>query len=76
MSGELYQILIPVIVALFIFWLLYRIKRRIIKIVRNKIIDDFPNITNKIDSFQQKVDYLNVRVEFLERKVNELEKSR
>lgn len=74
MSREIFQFLIPVIIGLFIFWLLYRINRRIARTVRDKIIDGFPNITTQLNNFQHKIDYLYSRVEVLERKINELEK--
>lgn len=74
MSNEIFHVLVPVIIALFIFWLLYRIKRRLAKIIKNKIIDEFPHITDQIENFQKTIEYFNSRLDLLEHKVNELEK--
>lgn len=73
MPREMFQAVISLIIALFLFWLLYRIKNRIARLVRNKIIKDFPQITSTIEAFQQKINYLNSRLEFLECKINALE---
>ena len=75
MPNEMFYAVVSLVILLFVFWLFYRIKRRLARIIKNKIIDEFPYITNQIENFQKTIDYLNSRIELLERKVNALEKN-
>jgi len=72
MSEAMSQILVPLSIVLLLFCFLFLIKRRVSRVIHNKIVDEFPNISTEIDNFQLKIDYLNSRIDSLERKVNEL----
>lgn len=75
MPEDLNQGVLPIIVCLFVIWLLYRINNRIAqRVVGNKITKDFPYLKSSAENFQHKVDYLNSRVEIVEQRINELEK--
>ena len=67
------KILLPIVLALFIIWLVFRMKRRIPFIVRNEVYNHFPSIKETITSFEQRIEYLKIQLEVLERKMNELE---
>ena len=75
MPEDFDQVIIPIIICLFVIWLLYRINNRIAqKVVGNKISKDFPYLKSSAENFQHKIDYLVSRMEVLEQKINELEK--
>ncbi len=75
MPEDFDQVILPVIVCLFVLWLLYRINNRIAqRVVRNKISKDFPYLKTSAENFQHKVDYLHSRVEVLEQRINEFER--
>jgi hypothetical protein len=73
MSDELFRILVPVVIALLIIWLIYRIKMRIGATIRNEIYNNFPTIKNTIDNFQIRMDHLKTQIEILEGKIKDLE---
>jgi len=73
MPNEIFHALVPVIIALFVFWLIYRIRRRVAKMMKNKIIDEFPLIAKQIEDFQKTIEYLNSRIDLIERKIDALE---
>ena len=70
------DILIPVAIALFIIWLIYRIRyrtrRMISKEVYKEIYKHFPTIRKEMDNFEYRIKYLNSRLADLENKINEL----
>ncbi len=67
--------ILPLLVILFVIWLLYRINSRIAnKVVGNRISKDFPFLKSSAENFQHKVDYLHSQMELLEQRINELEK--
>lgn len=72
MTQEMVQVVVIVIIALLLILLLVRMKRRVMMLVKNKIIDDFPQIRSTFENYQQKIDVLTARVELLERKIEEL----
>ena len=74
MSKEIFDVVVISIATLFLILLLYRIKRGLAKVMWNKILEDFPNIKDKLDAFQLKISYLSSKVELLENKIKELEK--
>lgn len=71
MTGNFPEILIPVVLFLFIFWLIYRIENRI---ARQAIYRNFPFFKDAVGNFQQKIDNLNARIELLEGKLITLER--
>jgi len=73
MSEEILRALMPILIAMFFVWLLYRIKVRVTKIIKNKVVDEFPVLKNALENFERKIDFVNSRIDSLERKVNELE---
>ena len=77
MTGNLPEILIPVVLFLFIIWLIYRVENRL---ARRAIYRNFPFFKDAVGNFQQKIDNLNARVESLEEKLialgREINKSR
>lgn len=68
-----YRIIIPIVIALLIIWLIYRIKNRLKLIVRDEICNNFPSVQVAISNFEHRIDYLKTLVESLERKITELE---
>jgi hypothetical protein len=75
MPEDFDQVILPVLVCLFVIWLLYRINNRIAKkAVGNRISKDFPYLKSSAENFQHKVDYLASRLEVIEQKINELER--
>lgn len=72
MFEENYKILLPIIVALLIIWLIYRIKHRIRAIVKNEIFNNFPLIRDEINNFEHRLGYLNTQIELLERKLSNI----
>ncbi|GEM_PF-1860975 len=75
MPEDFDQVILPVIICLFVIWLLYRINNRIAKsVVGNKLSKDFPYLKSSAENFQHKVDYLASRLEVLEQKINEIER--
>ncbi len=73
MSEEIFKVIIPLLIALLIIWLVYRIKNGIKHIIQKEVGDNFPFIKDATNNFSHKIDYLNTRVELLERRINELE---
>lgn len=72
---DINQGILPLIVILFVIWLLYRINSRIAqKVIGNKISKDFPYLKSSAENFQHKINYLHSQVEALEQRINELEK--
>jgi polyhydroxyalkanoate synthesis regulator phasin len=67
------QLVASVLIVLFVFWLIFRIEKRVANMIRNKIFENFPNIKDQLDNFQHKLDYLTSQMEFLQRKVSALE---
>lgn len=72
MSQDIYKIIIPVIIALLIIWLIYRIKNKVKLAVKNEIFNNFPSIKHTIENFERRLDYLKTQAEALERKIGEL----
>lgn len=72
MSEENFRILVPVIIALLIIWLIYRIKNSIKATIKNEIYSNFPSIKDTINNFQLRIDYLKTQVEALERRIKDL----
>lgn len=73
MSEELFKILIPGVIALLIIWLIYRIKNRIKRTIRDEIYSHFPSIKDEVDNFQRRIDYLKIQIEGIEQRIRELE---
>ena len=70
---EYLRIVIPIIVALLLIWLIYRIKRQVKRIVSNEIYANFPSIKDTIANFQLRIDNLKTQVEVLENKLQKIE---
>ena len=73
MSEDIFKALVPVIIALLIIWLIYRIKNRIKILIRDEIYNNFPSIKDTIDNFEHRIDYLKTQIEILEGKIKEPE---
>jgi polyhydroxyalkanoate synthesis regulator phasin len=73
MSDYISKAIVPVIIALLIIWLIYRIRNRIRLIVKEEIYNNLPSIKETIDDFEYRINYLKSEVEALERKIKELE---
>ena len=69
MPQDLIRALVPVIIALLLLWLLYRIKRNIRLLIREEIFKDFPSVKDAIDKFDQRIGFLTAEIEALERKI-------
>jgi cell division protein FtsB len=74
MSEYISKAIIPVIIALLIIWLIYRIRNKIRLIVKDEIFNNLPSIRNTVNDFEYRINYLKAEVEVLERKINELER--
>ena len=72
MFSERFNIIVPVIIAILIMWLMYRIKRRVEVVVKSEIYRSFPSIKNVIDNFEQRINFLKTSVEELESKIAKL----
>jgi len=72
MPEEIFKTIAPLIVALLIVWLIYRIKRGVRLLVKNEIYNDFPSIKNSISCFEQRINNLNAQINVLEEKINAL----
>ena len=59
MSGDIHPFILPVILLLFIIWLVHRLERRTIE---NAIYKNFPFFKEAANSFQQKFDYFDLRI--------------
>ena len=70
---EYLRIVIPIIVALLLIWLIYRIKRQVKRIVSNEIYANFPSIKDTIANFELRIDNLKTQVEVLENKLQKIE---
>ncbi len=75
MPDDLSEGILPLLVILFVIWLLHRINNRIAqKVVGNRISKDFPYLKSSAENFQHKLDYLYSQIEILEQRINGLEK--
>ncbi len=74
MPEDIFKILTPVIIALLIIWLIYRIKLQVRHMIRNEIYTNFPSIKDAIGSFERRIDYFKSQVDALERRMNEIER--
>ena len=63
------NIIIPIIVALLIIWLVYRIQIRIKLIITREFLNNFPSIRRNVDDLESRLEYLNNRVRELEEKL-------
>lgn len=70
---EYLRIIIPVIIALLLIWLIYRIKRQVKRIVSNEIYANFPTIKDTISNFELRIENLKTQVETLEHKLQKIE---
>lgn len=73
MSNEMFHVAMAILIGLFIFWLLYRIKMRLTKLMTNKIVQELPSLLGQIENFKKTLDYLTSRTELLERRLDALE---
>ncbi len=73
MLGDMHQFILPVVLLLFIIWLVHRLERRI---VEGAIYKNFPFFKEAVNSFQQKLDYLDLRIEQIENRISNLERSK
>ena len=69
-TPHLVFIIIPIVIFLFIIWLVYRIENRAAQEV---IYKNFPFFKDSVDSFHLKLEYLITRVNMLEEKIVRLE---
>ena len=76
MPENVYQALIPIVVILFVIWLVYRIEKRLKPMVKDEIYGNFPFFKDAIEGFGLKINYITTRIEELERRVKELESHR
>ena len=67
------QALVPVLVLLFIIWLIHRIETRMRPIAKKAVYDNFPFLKNSVDNVEQKLKYINTRMESMEVRIAELE---
>jgi cell division protein FtsB len=72
MEQEIFRILAPALIILFIMWLIYRITIQSRIIVTKEIYKNFPYIKGVIDDFERRIEYLKGEVNTLERKIKEL----
>jgi pilus assembly protein TadC len=68
--SHLIFLIIPIVIFLFIIWLVYRIENRAAKEV---IYRNFPFFKDAVDSVHLKLEYLITRVDVLEEKINRIE---
>ena len=73
MPEEYQRVIIPVIIALLLIWLIYRIKRQVKKIVSNEIYANFPSIKDTISNFELRIENLKTQGEVLEHKLQKIE---
>jgi uncharacterized protein YoxC len=73
MPEDISKIIIPIVIALLIIWLIYRIKNRVRLTIKDEIYKNFPSIKNAIDNFEHRLDYLKTQLEVLERRIKESE---
>jgi len=72
MPGNLNPFILPVILLLFIVWLVHRLERRT---VEDTIYKNFPFFKEAVNSFQQKLTYLDLRLTELDNRISKLEKN-
>ena len=72
--SNLSQILIPVIIFLFIVWLIHRIENRLRPMAKQAIYDNLPFLKTSAESFEQKINFLAAHLESLENRITQLEK--
>ena len=73
MSEDTTRLIILAVIALFVIWLIYRIKNRIKLMIRDEIYHNLPSVRDAIKNFEGRINYLNTLVEVLEKKIKELE---
>lgn len=73
MSRGNHPFILPVILLLFIIWLVHRLERRTIE---NAIYKNFPFFKEAVNSFQQKLDYFDLRLEQLENRISKIERGK
>lgn len=73
MLDNVAQVLIPLVIFLFVIWLVYRIENRI---ARKTIYRNFPFFKDAVENFQQKIDNLNSRLDFLEGKIRTMQREK
>jgi hypothetical protein len=73
MSEDFSSALIPVVIALFIIWLIYRIKFQIKTMIKNEIFNHFPLIKDSIATLDFRLNYIKNQLESCEKKLKEIE---
>jgi cbb3-type cytochrome oxidase subunit 3 len=68
--SHLIFLIFPIVIFLFIIWLVYRIENRA---AREVIYRNFPFFKEAVDSFHIKLEYLITRVDALEDKIDRIE---
>lgn len=70
--GDTRPYVLPLLVFLFMVWLLHRVEKRA---ADSAIYRNFPFFKEAVNSFQQKMDYLGTRIDQLEMRMRRLEDS-
>ena len=73
MSEDIAKALIPVLIALFMIWLIYRIKYKVHLMIKNEIFKNFPTIKDAIGNLEFRLKYITNQLETLEKRIKELE---
>lgn len=74
MPDDMSHTIFPLVIILFVIWLLYRINNRIANnVMGNRMSKDFPFLKASAENFQRKIDYLNSQIEVLGQRINHLE---
>jgi len=73
MNEDIAKALLPVLVALFMIWLIYRIKNKVHLMIKNEIFKNFPTIRDTIGNLEFRLKYMTSQLEALEKRIKELE---
>lgn len=67
---NLNQFILPIILLLFIIWLVHRLERRAVEEV---IYKNFPFFKEAVNNFQEKLNYMDLRLGDLDNRISRLE---
>lgn len=73
MSEDIAKALIPALVALFIIWLIYRIKNQVHLMIKNEIFKNFPTIKDSIGNLEYRLKFIKNELESFEKRIKDLE---
>lgn len=73
MSEDIAKALLPVLVALFMIWLIYRIKYKVHLMIKNEIFKNFPTIRDTIGNLEFRLKFIANQLESIEKRIKELE---